>query len=77
MARLQDYNFSHDIELTNFKDSLRRIINFGKYATPLVTSLPDWAAQPGEEVIYRPSSGGTTSYRYLNSAWVSTWSITV
>src|SRR3990167_8296794 len=32
MGRLEDFNFSHDSELRNFKDKLRRIINFGKYA---------------------------------------------
>lgn len=76
MGRIDDFNFHHDTELTNFKDQVRRIINFGKYAIPVVTSLPDWAAQPGETVLYRPSSGGTTQYFYAGSAWISSWSVT-
>ena len=77
MGRLNDYNFSHDTELTNFKDGIRRIFNFGKYSIPIVTALPDWAAQPGEFVLYQPATGGTTWYVYYGSAWVSHYSSAV
>lgn len=76
MGRIEDFDFHHDVRLSKFKDEVRRIINFGKYADPIVTSLPDWAAQPGEGVLYRPSSGGTTRYFYAGSAWISSWSVT-
>jgi len=75
MGRLDNYNFNHDPELNNFKDAVRRIINFGKYATTVLTIPPDWSAQPGERVLVAPSSGGTTEYVYISSAWFAAWSI--
>lgn len=77
MGRIPDYSFNGDENQQSFSDAVRRIINFGKTATPLITSLPSWAAEPGERVLFRPTSGGTTEYVYFDSAWVSTWSITV
>ena len=75
MGRLDNYNFNHDIELNNFKDAVRRIINFGKYATPVITVPPDWSGQPGETVFLRPTTGGTTFYLYAGSAWTALLSV--
>ncbi len=78
MAKLSPYSFggiSPDLE--NFRDEITNLINYGKYCTPLVVSIPTWNGQPNEEVIFAPASGGHTSYRYFNSAWVSTWSVSV
>lgn len=74
MGRIDDY-FFNDRELNDFKDQIRDLINFGKVATQIVTTAPDWAAQPGERVLLRPVSGGMTEYIYAGSAWTSTWSI--
>ena len=75
MGRIDDY-FFEDSEMRNFKDQVRRITNFGKYSIPIVISVPSWAAQPGETVLFRPASGGTTQYFYAGSAWISGWSVT-
>lgn len=64
-------------ELENFRDSITNAWNYGKYPIPVVTSIPTWAAQPGEAVLFFADSGGTTQYFYKNSAWVSSWSVTV
>lgn len=66
-----------DNEIKNFTDKVREVWNYGKYQVPIVTALPNWVARPGESVLFRPSSGGTTEYYYLDSAWVSTWSIII
>lgn len=76
MGRIPDYRID-EIELRNFKDSVRRIVNFGKYAIPIVDSVPTWDGDPGEFVLYQPSSGGTTWYVYYGSAWVSHYSSSV
>lgn len=76
--KLSPYSFgglSPDLE--NFRDELSNLLNYGKYATPIVTTPPNWNAQPGEKVLFFASSGGTTEYFYKNSAWVSSWSVNV
>jgi len=76
--KLSPYSFgtiSPDLE--NFRDELTNLINYGKYAIPVVTTEPDWNGQPGETVLFFAASGGTTQYFYKNSAWVSSWSVTV
>lgn len=65
------------VELDNFKNAIIDAWNYGKYAEQIVTSVPTWKAQPGEQVLFYASSGGTTLYFYKNSAWVSAWSVTV
>lgn len=75
--KLQDYNFLHDLQLQEFKDAIRDIINLGKYQMPVVTSAPTWAGQIGEAVLLMPTSGGTTMYYYHGTAWVSGWANTV
>jgi len=76
--KLSPYSFNTiSPDLENFRDELSNLLNYGKYAVPIVTSPPTWNAQPGEMVLYTPSSGGTTNYFYKNSAWISSWSVTV
>lgn len=78
MGKISDYflgKLSNDLE--NFRVEVSNLLNYGKYAIPVVTSLPGWKAQPGETVLYFAASGGTTQYFYKNSAWVSSWSVTV
>ena len=74
--RIDDYSFK-DREMEDFKNQVRELLNFGKYSTPIVTTLPSWSARPGEFVLFQPVSGGTTQYNYYGSAWVSSWSSTV
>lgn len=64
-----------DKEIQGLRDDIKRILNYGKYQKQIITTAPNWAARPGEEVIYAPSSGGATNYFYLNSAWISSWSV--
>ena len=76
--KLSPYSFGRiSPDLENFRDELTNIVNSGKYAIPVVTAAPTWNSQPGEAVLFEPASGGTTMYFYKNSAWVSSWSITV
>lgn len=76
--KLSPYSFGQiSPDLENFRDELTNLINYGKYAVPVVSSLPTWKAQPGEKVLFFANSGGTTEYFYKNSAWVSSWSVIV
>lgn len=76
--KIAPYSFSDlNNELENFKEDITNLLNYGKYAIPIVTILPNWDAEPGETVLFFASSGGTTQYFYKNSAWVSSWSVTV
>lgn len=78
MSRITPYSLgSISPELEQFRDELTNAWNYGKYAVPIISSLPSWRAQPGESIVFAPASGGHTLYMYFNSAWVSTWSITV
>lgn len=76
MSKVNSYFFS-DPELNAFKDEVSDILNFGKYQEQLISSLPNWSARPGEQVLYTPASGGTTNYFYKGSAWISSWSVTI
>ena len=75
MGRIDDY-FFEDRELNDFKDQVRDLLNFGKQELQIITTAPNWDARPGERVLFRPASGGTTEYFYAGSAWISAWSVT-
>ena len=71
MGRLEPYSLGNiSLELENFRDSITNLWNYGKYAPPVVTSIPTWDSQPGEFAWISPASGGRTLVVYLNSAWV-------
>ena len=77
MSKINAYslaNLSMDAEA--FRDDVTTKWNNGKYAPQIVTAVPTWNAQPGEQVLFRPASGGTTNYFYAGSAWISSWSVT-
>ena len=74
--KVNDYFFDED-DLNSFKDEIRQILNFGKYQEQVVTTVPVWAGRPGEQVLFTPASGGTTNYFYKDSAWISSWSVTI
>lgn len=43
--------------IDNF-DDLKTIVNFGKYQTPIVRSLPGWIGRAGETVYYFAGATG-------------------
>jgi len=55
-----------------FRFEVTTIWNTGKYPIPFLTAgTPTWKAQPGETVIFRPSSGGMSQFVYVQaSAWL-------
>lgn len=61
-----------DPNLESFRESVSNAWNYGKYPFPILTSgTPTWKAQPGEAVLYRPSSGGMSLFTYVQaSAWL-------
>lgn len=78
MGKISDYPLSKiSSDLENFRVEVFNLLNYGKYAIPLITSPPTWKGQPGETVFYTPASGGTTQYFFKNSAWISSWSVIV
>ena len=74
--RIDDFTFK-DREIDDFKNQVRELLNFGKYSIPIISTLPTWAARPGEFVLFTAASGGTTWYVYYGSAWVSHYSSAV
>jgi hypothetical protein len=61
-------------ELTNFKDEVTNILNFGKYQTKtIVEGTPNWKGVEGEACwCYITTAGGQYEFRnyyYVNSAW--------
>ena len=76
-SRISPYNLGNiSPELENFREETTNLINFSKYSIAIVTAVPNWDADPGQCVLYRPASGGTTQYFYAGSAWISSWSVT-
>ena len=75
MGKIDDYRLSgvkHGrlAELTEFKDEVREIINYGKIGFPVVAAVPAWNAQEGEMAFYNATA--TTDRRIyvrLSSAW--------
>lgn len=63
-------------ELENFREEITNLINNSKYGIAIITGTPTWRADPGQTVLFRPASGGTTMYFYAGSAWISSWSVT-
>jgi len=71
-VKLEAYEFSptlrQDVELREFVESVRQIVNNGRYQARIVTSVPDWVGDEGEIVAY--STGGVYRlYIYLSSGW--------
>jgi hypothetical protein len=77
-SKISPYNLGAiSPELENFREEITNLINNGKQGRIISAGTPTWRADPGQMILFRPTSGGTTNYVYLDSAWVSTWSITV
>ena len=71
--KIPPYTFrTEDLALENFRKSVTSNWNYGKYPFPIVTAgTPTWDGQPGEFVIYRPTSGGMSGFVYVQaSAWL-------
>lgn len=73
MAKVEDFNFQYDLQLQEFKDRVRSIINDGKFQYQVVKSPPTWTGKIGESVLLMPDSGGTCYYYFHGTAWVSGW----
>ncbi len=75
MGRISEFDFSKSgEEQREFKDEVTNLINFGKYATQVLTTTapPSWSGREGEQVQGIVINGGTyAAYQYwwLNSAW--------
>ena len=71
--KIPPYTFnSDDIQQENFRNSVTTAWNYGKYPMPILTTgTPTWKAQPGEFVLFRPTSGGMSLFTYVQaSAWL-------
>ena len=68
---------TQDVEILDFIDKIRNVLNYGKYQIPVIDFLPNWEGKIGEFVIFQPTSAGHTQYVFINTAWVSTWSVTL
>ena len=73
MARIPDPVLRiRDFELWDWIDSVQYIINGGHYSFPLVTTVPDYRSNDGEQRIYSVTTGTTTDrrfYIYINGIW--------
>ncbi len=72
MSKIEDYEFSpilrKDVELRQVMDSIRNILNNGKYQLAVVDGIPSWTGEEGDTVLM--SSGGVYRlYSYLNGGW--------
>lgn len=67
--KLEDYEFKNlPEELTEFKDDVINIVNYGKYSNGVVATEPAWRGNGGETVFY--SSGNVNRwYYYLDDKW--------
>jgi len=74
MGKIDEYSFKgQKQELIDFKDQVTDTINFGKVATTVVSIVPNWVANVGEEVYF---ISGNTGRLYTNtSSGVSSWKI--
>src|SRR3990167_9776707 len=67
--KLEEYEFK-DLpeELTEFKDDVVNVVNYGKYSSSVLSSAPTWNGQEGESVFY--NNGADTSWYYqLGDSW--------
>ena len=59
-------------EYLDFVTDVKTVINYGKYTPQIVSAVPSWTGDEGEEC-YRYIANGTASlyvkYFYLNSSW--------
>ena len=71
--KISPYDFSGiNDRLEQFRYEITNAWNYGKYPFAYATAgTPTWRAQPGENVLYRPASGGMSLYTYVQaSAWL-------
>ena len=72
--KLQDFDFSNklrqEITFLDLVSELRNILNLGRYQMRVVTSVPDWAGEGGEHLLY---ISGTIRRFYWYDDTNSTW----
>ena len=62
-----------DFELWEWIDGVNYVLNGGHYSFPLVTTVPDYQSNEGEQRIYSVTTGTTTErrfYIYIGGRWV-------
>lgn len=74
MAKLQDYELRRlGQQCVDFFDDMQGIVNYGKYAFPIVSAVPAWTADNGEMAFYDGVAVGTLAakriYVRLSSSW--------
>ena len=78
MAKLDDYEFKGlPQQVSDFKDDVRNILNFGTLSFPYVTTVPTFSADTGRVVIYQSGTAGRLYIRVpkawdLAASWVAT-----
>lgn len=61
---------TRDPELQDWVDSVNFIINAGHYQFPIVTTIPDYRSNDGEQRVYTSADGSVrTFYVYIGSVW--------
>ena len=67
--KIDEYEFRGvPSELTDFKEDLFNLINFGKLSHQVVTAVPTWTARNGEAVLYLVGNERRW-YFYLGGSW--------
>jgi hypothetical protein len=68
--KVEDYDVLNKQELTDFKDDVTNILNFGKYGSQIVNSAPNWAGKNGEFCFYiNTLTNVKAMYVYLDEIW--------
>ena len=74
MAKLEEYVFKQvPASLVQFKDDIRDLVNYGKYAFPITEAVPAWNTGEGEMAFYANTAGAFPPYRIyvrLVSSWI-------
>lgn len=72
MSKLEDYDFGKQIpeDVSDFKDAVREIVNFGKYQFQLInaTTAPTFAGREVEVTFVRNGTDGRM-YVYMGTSW--------
>ena len=80
--KIQEYELKKlGQSMVDFHDDLRDLISNGKYAHPIVTSVPAWTADNGEMAFYDGASSSPLAIRQryrprsqtISSWWAWTW----
>ncbi len=72
MSKLSDFEFPGlPVEVVDFKDDVRDLLNNGKYQAPSGTGTPSYSAGQGELYLQVPGTGG---FALWIATSINTWS---